>query len=159
MEVQAAPERELNPSGKPAAGRSWAEIRRDFDILDQNVQMKPLVYLDSAATSQKPQTVVAKMSDYYRRYTFSLLQLEYKHVGALHPSGSDHQGQQQAQAAHIQRAQLSGTSGHTLSLSSSSSRDSLCVNLAQPDRPRLRAQLLRPTIQPGTPLQTCTFTA
>ena len=81
--MQAAPERELNPSGKPAAGRSWAEIRRDFDILDQNVQMKPLVYLDSAATSQKPQAVVAKMSDYYRRYTFSLLQLEYKHVGAL----------------------------------------------------------------------------
>ena len=67
MRSQAAPEREVNPSGKPAAGRSWADIRKDFDILDQNVQMKPLVYLDSAATSQKPQAVVAKMTDYYRR--------------------------------------------------------------------------------------------
>ena len=70
--LQAAPERDVNPSGKLAAGRSWAEIRKDFDILDQNVQMKPLVYLDSAATSQKPQAVVAKMSDYYRRWALIL---------------------------------------------------------------------------------------
>ena len=51
----------------PQQGRSWADIRRDFDILDQSVQLKPLVYFDSAATSQKPKEVVAKMTDYYRR--------------------------------------------------------------------------------------------
>ncbi len=33
-------------------------IRRDFPILQQEIHGKPLVYLDNAATSQKPQVVV-----------------------------------------------------------------------------------------------------
>ncbi len=35
-----------------------ARIREDFPILRQNVHGKPLVYLDNAATSQKPQVVI-----------------------------------------------------------------------------------------------------
>jgi cysteine desulfurase/selenocysteine lyase len=44
------------------------EIRKHFPILDQNVNGKPLVYLDSAATSQKPIAVIDAIEDYYRRY-------------------------------------------------------------------------------------------
>ncbi len=42
-------------------------IRRDFPILSSTVNGKPLVYLDNAATSQKPQSVIAAISDYYTR--------------------------------------------------------------------------------------------
>jgi len=40
-------------------------IRRDFPILEQTVHGKPLVYLDNAATTQKPQTVITALTDYY----------------------------------------------------------------------------------------------
>ena len=44
-------------------------IRADFPILDQEVRPGvPLVYLDNAATSQKPLPVIEAMDDYYRRY-------------------------------------------------------------------------------------------
>jgi len=44
------------------------EIRDDFPILSQLVHGKPLVYLDNAATSQKPRAVLDAISDYYLRY-------------------------------------------------------------------------------------------
>jgi len=40
-------------------------VRRDFPILRENVHGKPLVYLDSAATSQKPQAVIDAMSHFF----------------------------------------------------------------------------------------------
>lgn len=40
-------------------------IRQQFPILDQEVNGKPLVYLDNAATSQKPTAVIQAMDDYY----------------------------------------------------------------------------------------------
>jgi cysteine desulfurase / selenocysteine lyase len=44
------------------------EVRRQFPILDQEVNGHPLVYLDSAATSQKPRQVIEAVEDYYKRY-------------------------------------------------------------------------------------------
>jgi cysteine desulfurase/selenocysteine lyase len=53
----------------PAAGvLDVAAVRRDFPILERRIRGKPLVYLDSAATSQKPRQVLAAMDDYYRRH-------------------------------------------------------------------------------------------
>jgi len=43
------------------------KIREDFPILRQRVHGKPLVYLDNAATSQKPQAVLDAVSGYYSR--------------------------------------------------------------------------------------------
>jgi cysteine desulfurase / selenocysteine lyase len=42
------------------------QVRRDFPILSERVHGKPLVYLDSANTSQKPQLVLDAMDAYYR---------------------------------------------------------------------------------------------
>ncbi|MBI3740402.1 MAG: cysteine desulfurase [Chloroflexi bacterium] len=44
-----------------------AAIREDFPILHQMVNGKPLVYLDSTATSQKPEAVIQVMDAYYRK--------------------------------------------------------------------------------------------
>jgi cysteine desulfurase / selenocysteine lyase len=53
----------------PAAGvLDVAAVRRDFPILERRIRGEPLVYLDSAATSQKPLQVLAAMDDYYRRH-------------------------------------------------------------------------------------------
>ncbi len=41
------------------------QIRKDFPILNQQVNGKPLVYLDNAATTQKPLAVIQRISDYY----------------------------------------------------------------------------------------------
>jgi len=40
----------------------------DFPILDRKINGKELVYLDTAATSQKPQQVIDAISDYYREH-------------------------------------------------------------------------------------------
>lgn len=42
------------------------KIRADFPILHQQVNGQPLVYLDNAATTQKPNAVIDAISDYYR---------------------------------------------------------------------------------------------
>ncbi len=43
------------------------DIRNDFPILDQDINGFPLVYLDSAATSQKPLQVIEAMEHYYKK--------------------------------------------------------------------------------------------
>jgi len=43
-------------------------IRKDFPILEGRVWCKPLVYLDNAATSQKPRSVLEALDRYYREH-------------------------------------------------------------------------------------------
>ena len=45
-----------------------ARIRDDFPILSRKVHGKPLVYLDNAATSQKPHQVISALTEYYEGY-------------------------------------------------------------------------------------------
>lgn len=49
----------------PLAAFDLRRIRDDFPILKQMVHGKPLVYLDNAATTQKPQAVIDALSQYY----------------------------------------------------------------------------------------------
>jgi len=42
-------------------------MRNDFPLLKQNSRNRPLVYLDNAATTQKPQSVLDSMNDFYQR--------------------------------------------------------------------------------------------
>jgi len=47
-------------------------IRKDFPILERKVYGKPLVYLDNAATSQKPRQVIDALVDYYENYNANI---------------------------------------------------------------------------------------
>ena len=48
--------------------RTFEDIRSDFPILSRQVHGKPLIYLDSTASSQKPTAVLDAMNDYYQNY-------------------------------------------------------------------------------------------
>src|SRR5690554_5229388 len=47
-------------------------VRKDFPILNREVNGKPLVYLDNAATSQTPKQVIDALVDYYSRYNANI---------------------------------------------------------------------------------------
>jgi cysteine desulfurase/selenocysteine lyase len=53
-------------------------VRKDFPIFKILMNGKPLVYLDSAATSQKPKKVIDAISGYYRRYNANIHRGVYK---------------------------------------------------------------------------------
>jgi len=57
-------------------------IRKDFPILTREVHGRPLVYLDSANTSQKPQAVLDTISDFYERHNANVAR-------AVHTLGSE----------------------------------------------------------------------
>ena len=44
---------------------AWPDVRADFPVLHQQINGKPLVYLDSGATSQKPRRVIDALVHYY----------------------------------------------------------------------------------------------
>jgi len=49
-----------------------AKIKKDFPLLNQKMNGQPLVYLDSAATSQKPQAVIDAIKDFYERHNANI---------------------------------------------------------------------------------------
>jgi cysteine desulfurase/selenocysteine lyase len=60
----------------------WAKIRGDFPVLDRRINDKPLVYLDSANTSQKPLSVIEAVDDFYRAHNANVSR-------AVHTLGSE----------------------------------------------------------------------
>jgi cysteine desulfurase/selenocysteine lyase len=56
---------------RPAA-LDVSKVRADFPILSRRFHDKPLVYLDSAATSQKPRQVIEAISDFYERHNANI---------------------------------------------------------------------------------------
>jgi cysteine desulfurase/selenocysteine lyase len=59
---------EVLKDSRTAAAFNVDRIREDFPILREKVHGKPLVYLDNAATSQKPKAVIDSLVDYYTHY-------------------------------------------------------------------------------------------
>jgi cysteine desulfurase / selenocysteine lyase len=53
-------------------------LRREFPILQQQVNGRPLAYLDSGASSQKPRRVIACLEEYYERYNANVHRGVYK---------------------------------------------------------------------------------
>ncbi len=53
---------------KLLSAEQLTEIRKDFPILERRVHDQPLIYLDNAATSQKPQAMIDGMVDYYTNH-------------------------------------------------------------------------------------------
>jgi cysteine desulfurase/selenocysteine lyase len=74
------------------------DIRKDFPILSREMAGKPLVYLDSASTSQKPQRVIDAVVDFYERHNANA------HRG-IYPLGQEatdaYEGAREKVAAHI----------------------------------------------------------
>jgi cysteine desulfurase / selenocysteine lyase len=68
--VSLSPARPVSPAAaSPArAGLDVAALRRDFPILSRTVHDKPLVYLDNAASSQKPSAVIDAECEVYEAY-------------------------------------------------------------------------------------------
>lgn len=67
-------ESKLSHAAKPESGPSLqtahpafdvAAVRRDFPILEERVNGKPLIWLDNAATTQKPQAVIERLMHFY----------------------------------------------------------------------------------------------
>ncbi len=48
------------------------KVRRDFPILERRIGEQPLVYLDNAATSQKPRQVIETLTNYYERHNANI---------------------------------------------------------------------------------------
>ncbi len=61
------------------------KVRKDFPILERSVYGKPLVYLDNAATSQKPASVIRALTDYYEQYNSNV----HRGVHALSMEATD----------------------------------------------------------------------
>lgn len=47
---------------------NWSNLRKDFPILQRRVNDQPLIYMDNAATTQKPKQVIEAISDFYEKY-------------------------------------------------------------------------------------------
>lgn len=54
-----------SPSGRSGGAFDVSKIRKDFPILSRKVNGKPLIYLDSGATAQKPKQVIDAITKYY----------------------------------------------------------------------------------------------
>ena len=54
------------PRATPASAPDWDAVRDDFPLLQRHVHGKPLVYLDSANTGQKPASVIECVDQFYR---------------------------------------------------------------------------------------------
>ena len=60
----------------------WARVREDFPVLKRQVHGKPLVYLDSANTGQKPAVVIDTVDDFFRNHNANVSR-------AVHALGSE----------------------------------------------------------------------
>ncbi len=64
--ISATDTTKLTNADHPTTSLDVEQIRREFPILGQTINGKPLVYLDNAASSQKPQVVIDTLTRYYR---------------------------------------------------------------------------------------------
>ncbi|MGQ4661219.1 SufS family cysteine desulfurase [Lysobacter sp. F6437] len=72
----------LPQAGGGATSVDWAAIRDDFPVLRRQVHGKPLVYLDSANTGQKPAVVIDTVDDFFRNHNANVSR-------AVHALGSE----------------------------------------------------------------------
>ena len=57
-----------HPAPATVPAPDWEDIRTDFPLLTREVHGKPLIYLDSANTGQKPASVIEAVDDFYRHH-------------------------------------------------------------------------------------------
>ncbi|PKM06432.1 MAG: cysteine desulfurase CsdA [Gammaproteobacteria bacterium HGW-Gammaproteobacteria-4] len=72
----------VRAGNRSASAIDWAARRADFPILNRQVHGKPLIYLDSANTGQKPRAVIEAVDAFYRRHNANVSR-------AVHTLGSE----------------------------------------------------------------------
>lgn len=80
-----------------SGGFDVQKVRSDFPILETKVHGKPLVYLDNAATSQKPQAVIDALTSYYTHENANI----HRGVHALSELATEHYEQARAKIQHF----------------------------------------------------------
>jgi len=100
--------------GEGTGAMDWQRVRADFPLLSRTVHGKPLVYLDSANTSQKPAAVIEAVDRFYRQSNANVSR-------AVHQLGSEstalYEGARNKLAAFIgatHRDEILLTSGTTM---------------------------------------------
>lgn len=93
----------------------WAARRADFPILSRQVHGKPLIYLDSANTGQKPQAVIDAVDDFYRRHNANVSRAVHA-LGSEATQSFEDARKRIARFINVRSADLVLTSGTTFSL-------------------------------------------
>jgi cysteine desulfurase/selenocysteine lyase len=93
----------------------WNALRADFPVLERHVHGKPLVYLDSANTAQKPQSVIATVDDFYRRHNANVSRAVHT-LGAEATSAYEGARDKLAALVRVPRDELVFTSGTTMAI-------------------------------------------
>jgi cysteine desulfurase / selenocysteine lyase len=100
---------------QPVLSIDWARVRADFPLLTRKVHGKPLVYLDSANTGQKPASVIETVDAFYRQHNANVSR-------AVHLLGSEatdaYEGARAKVARHlnVRANELVLTSGTTFAI-------------------------------------------
>src|SRR5438445_11787614 len=63
---------------KKTSGYDVGRVRADFPILKREINGRPLVYLDNAATSQKPFQVIEALDRFYNQYNANVYRGVYR---------------------------------------------------------------------------------
>ncbi|MEO8742745.1 MAG: aminotransferase class V-fold PLP-dependent enzyme, partial [Lysobacteraceae bacterium] len=109
--------RHANPAavGDSVNTVDWNRIRADFPLLTREVHGKPLVYLDSANTGQKPELVIAAVDRYYREYNANVSRAVHT-LGEQATTAYEASRDKLASHLNVHRRDLILTSGTTMAI-------------------------------------------
>ena len=97
------------------AAIDWAAVRADFPLLTREVHGKPLVYLDSANTSQKPAVVIEAVDGFYRRHNANVSRAVHQ-LGAEATEQYEASRRKLATFLNVRHDELVLTSGTTFAI-------------------------------------------
>ena len=109
-----------HPNLPPQAGEAdkkidWKRVRDEFPILAREVHGKPLIYLDSANTGQKPSVVIDAVDRYYREYNANVSRAVHT-LGEEATTAYEATRDKLARHLNVHRNELIFTSGTTMAI-------------------------------------------
>jgi len=102
-------------NARPADVIDWNAVRADFPLLKREVHGKPLIYLDSANTGQKPSVVIDAVDDFYRRHNANVSRAVHT-IGNEATDAYESTRTQLARHLNVRASELVLTSGTTFAL-------------------------------------------
>jgi len=102
-------------NARPPDVIDWNAVRADFPLLKREVHGKPLIYLDSANTGQKPSVVIDAVDDFYRRHNANVSRAVHT-IGNEATDAYESTRTQLARHLNVRASELVLTSGTTFAL-------------------------------------------